>query len=677
METMLPPRTRSLVWTAPFLALLLATTVTGRAQAQPGPGGPSPVLIRVVDQNGQELTGSVVRLVGTDQQWQAPATAMLDFGPQLFTVEPAFQGAMFPGGWARPSAPNGLSRDEFLFVDGSPELVIPWRTAQVTLDVVDQGAAAIAGGTWGFEGDGAFFASGSVTAPITDETVYANLTGASRDGWRFAVRAAFDGQAIDLTRAEAREVSEATSGLPLEWRQSTCNMGVVAATGVPIRGATWTMLGHTFAAGDAITLPTTDETLYPSLAGALASGIPTVLFTNTGSGTGNATFEVLADGSLAPAFVDINGASFGLRCGVAPFPPITTGTLQGTVLADGKPLSGVGVTLLGEGGDARNAISDMVGGFLFADVTQGPATVTIALPVGYHALEPASGQITTNVVAGGTTTIQFEIESDIAPPPTVNRPESANYWRKEVRAALRGHGHHEESSADMRVTFPQAIFDQFANAAKDPVRVHGVTQVDPDGAGPELARRLTLEDMNRAIDPVISSSLDGARRELLVILLNVVSGRLSLELVVDAQGTTLAQEIRTLANMINDGSGANDRLAYDKAMRINTGRSTGPRPGRRTHSQEGGSQEPGDAALTAARSNGTDVRLTITLEAPGYVSLGLYDVGGRRIARLFEGEAPAGVTGVTWSRGQARPGVYFARLNAGNETYTAKVVAAQ
>ena len=52
METMLPPRSRSFAWTAPLLALLLATAVPDRAQAQPGPGGPSPVLLRVVDQNG-------------------------------------------------------------------------------------------------------------------------------------------------------------------------------------------------------------------------------------------------------------------------------------------------------------------------------------------------------------------------------------------------------------------------------------------------------------------------------------------------------------------------------------------------------------------------------------------------------------------------------------------------
>jgi hypothetical protein len=441
------------------------------------------------------------------------------------------------------------------------------------------------------------------------------------------------------------------------------------------------MFGHTFAAGDAITLPTTDESVYPTLGGTLAAGLPATLFTNTPSGTGDATFEVNADGSLSPAFVSVNGGSFGLRCGVAPFPPIVNGTLDGTVLADGKSLPGVGVTLLDANGGTRNATTDAVGGFVFTEVPQGAATVTIAVPAGYHALKPANGQVVTSVTAGATTTVGFEIESDAPPPPTVNTPENAAYWRKEVRAALRGHGRHDETLADMSVNYPQAIFDQFANAAKDPVKVEGVTQVDPDGAGPQPARRLNLTDMGATIDPLIASALSDAKRELLVILLNVVSGRLSLNLVVDSQGTTLAQEIRILANMINDGSALNDRIAHHRAALINAGRSAQPRPGMRTQvaslAIDSPEEAPAAAALTAMRIPGAGARFTIALTEPGHVTLDLYDVTGRRIARLYEGEASAGTTGITWSRGSARPGVYFARMIAPDGAHTAKLVMGQ
>jgi len=693
MERMLPPRTRSLVGAAALCALALVLTPPGRAEAQPGPGGPSPVTIHVVDQNGQELTGSVVRLVGTSSEWQTPADAMLDFGPQLFNIEPAFQGTMFAGGWARPTATNGLSRDEFVFVDGTPVLTIVWNTAQVALDIADQGNAAVPGAAWGFAGEGVFYAPGTVTAPITDESVYSTMQGASLGGWNFAARAAFDGQAIDLTRNETREVTDGMTSLSFEWRQSTCNMGVVDATGTPIRGATWTMFGHTFAAGDAITLPATDASLYPTLAGAFAAGIPASLFTNTADGTGAATFAVLADGSLAPAFAPVGGSNYGLRCGVSAFPPITTGTLDGTVLADGKPRPGVTVTLTDILGATRTAVSDAVGGFVFPNVEQGSAVVVIAVPAGLHAVNPASGQWNVNVAAEATTTVQFTMESDVAPPPVANTPETWNYWRKEVRAALRGKGAHSESFADMSGNFPQAIFDQFAHAPTDPVVVEGVTQVDPDGSGPTAPERLMLADMSGTLDKTgISSALEDARRELLVILLNVVSHRLSLNLVIDAQGTTLDQEIHRLAAMINDGLRTNDRRAANHGAWINSGRAGGRHNGARTHGM-GESLAYGDlageeqtlmgdparatAALTAMRSSGAGVRFTITLPAPGPATLDLYDVAGRHVARLWEGETPAGVTAVTWPRGSARPGVYFARLISADGVDNAKVVVAQ
>jgi len=645
MDRMLPLR---------GLAALLLLGLATPAFAQ---FGPMTVTLRVVDQNGQELTGSRLSLVGGNQTWETPATANLDFGPQLFTVEPAFQGAMFPNGWHRPGAPNGLIRDEFLFVDGSPELVVVWNTAQI--------AISDAGGGWGFEGEGAWYGPGTVTAPVTDESLYNSLTGGSRDGWRFAVRAAFDGQAIDLTRAEAREVDGSTTGLSFEWRQSACNMGVVDGTGAPIRGATWTMFGHTFAAGDAISLPATDD---PSYGGALAAGIPATISTNTASGSGNATFEVNEDGSLSPAFVDINGGLFGLRCGVAPFPPVTTGTLDGTVLADGKPKPGVSVTLLDAGSGTHELTTDAAGAFAFTNVPAGAATVTIKVPSGYHALKPVTGQVTTSVTAGALTTVGFEIESDAPPTPVANQPENANYWRKEIRAALRGKGNHNESFADMSVNYPQAIFANFANNT-DPVRVEGVTQVDPDGTGPLAARRLTLAEMDATVDPMTSTETTAARRELLVILLNVVSGRLSLELVVDAQGTTLAQQIRILAALINNGQMASARKAHDVAVRINAG----PNPSFSNMMAEIGMSEDA-SSVSAVRESGTQIRFTIALGAAGRVTLDLYDVSGRHVAQVYEGTAQAGETAISWSRGGVRPGMYFARLIAPDGAHGTKVV---
>jgi hypothetical protein len=321
-------------------------------------------------------------------------------------------------------------------------------------------------------------------------------------------------------------------------------------------------------------------------------------------------------------------------------PPITTGTLDGTVTADGGAFGGAHLSVLDANGGTHELTSDVVGGFLLADVPQGAATITLTIPTGYHAVDPASGQLTVTIVAEQTTSANFALAADVTPPTVINNPETWNYWRKEVRAALKGKGPHEETLADMAKNYPAAIFNDFANAA-DPVRVEGVSQVDPDGAdGPIPSRAINLTDMDVTLDPAGASAVDGARRELLVILLNVVSHRLSLNLIVDAQGTTLEQEIRNLAAMINDGSAANDRIARNHGARINAGRAGWRLPD--THLQgaavgygdmeleedmlsddsaSGAATADNGVSLTATLATGaSDVRLTMTLNEMSHAS---------------------------------------------------------
>lgn len=676
----------------PALALLFAA-----AAVEAQPGGPQTYTIRVVDQAGRPLDGSLVRIEGATGDLTTPATVELDAGPQLVTVAPAAQGAMLPGGWARPTGPNGLSRNEFMFFGPmGGEVLIEWRTAEVQLSVDDPSGTAIAGAQWSFAGDGAALAPGALLLPVTDESLYPTLAGGSVGGWWFDVRAAFGGAAVDLVHGERHEAVEGATTLSLRWQQAACTMGVVDGGGQAIRGATFTILGRTFDAGDPITLPSTDEALYPDLAGTLAGGFPATLFTNTAAGTGNGTFEVLADGSLTPPFVDVNGGSFGLRCGVDPFPPITTGTLVVRVTADGAPFAGAQVAWTDAQGGAGTLATDAAGEATQNDVAQGPATLTLTVPAGHHAVDPASGSQGVTIVAGSSTVATFTIALDETPPPpppppVVNHPETWNYWKREVAAAIKGRGHHEESLEDMAVKYPEEIFTGFAQHPTDPVRVEGVTQVDPDGNGPKIARRLDLADMDATLEANGSDATRGARRELLVLLLNVVSGRLSLHLVVDAAGTTLEQEIRRLAAMINDGQPANDRVARNAAQRINAGRA---RWGSPAYSANGGTASLvyGDAnpdavldgagaealALTATRApGGAGVRLSFTLATPQRATLDVFDASGRRQARLYEGDAPAGTTAMTWTAAGGRPGVYFARLLTPAGTRSAKVIASR
>jgi alpha-amylase len=71
------------------------------------------------------------------------------------------------------------------------------------------------------------------------------------------------------------------------------------------------------------------------------------------------------------------------------------------------------------------------------------------------------------------------------------------------------------------------------------------------------------------------------------------------------------------------------------------------------------------------------VALRFTLPAAGRVRLAIYDVAGRRVAVLVDGSLVAGAHEAEWAGGGERPGLYFARLEAGGLSVTRRVARAR
>jgi hypothetical protein len=72
-------------------------------------------------------------------------------------------------------------------------------------------------------------------------------------------------------------------------------------------------------------------------------------------------------------------------------------------------------------------------------------------------------------------------------------------------------------------------------------------------------------------------------------------------------------------------------------------------------------------------------RMAFSLPHPGRVTLKLYDVAGRLVRTLEDGERPAGTHAIVWDRRcdagvSVRSGVYFARLQAGGVSLGQKLV---
>jgi hypothetical protein len=86
---------------------------------------------------------------------------------------------------------------------------------------------------------------------------------------------------------------------------------------------------------------------------------------------------------------------------------------------------------------------------------------------------------------------------------------------------------------------------------------------------------------------------------------------------------------------------------------------------------------PGRPVIIGSVPNPFGRRTAIRFGLPrdGWASLALYDVSGRRVAKIFEGHETAGYHEVDWANnGAAEPGLYFLRLQTDGADVTSKVV---
>jgi hypothetical protein len=71
-------------------------------------------------------------------------------------------------------------------------------------------------------------------------------------------------------------------------------------------------------------------------------------------------------------------------------------------------------------------------------------------------------------------------------------------------------------------------------------------------------------------------------------------------------------------------------------------------------------------------STATTIRFTLPQAGPARVAV--YDVSGREVARLVDGDRPAGPQSVEWSAGAAPSGIYYVRLTAAGRSITKRCV---
>ena len=170
-----------------------------------------------------------------------------------------------------------------------------------------------------------------------------------------------------------------------------------------------------------------------------------------------------------------------------------------------------------------------------------------------------------------------------------------------------------------------------------------------------------------------------AKQQYCALLLNVVSNRLG-------QYSTISQDCATVSQAIvyiNLLLGINDQLAKNIAENINQGYllSAGTIPLTTPYVIYG---EGSEGMLVQVKSYGMEkpnpnpfnpsTTLRFDIAQAGNVSLIIYDLTGREVAKIIDGFQTAGSHSVTFDGINLASGLYFARLNAGNFSQTQKLL---
>jgi hypothetical protein len=359
-------------------------------------------------------------------------------------------------------------------------------------------------------------------------------------------------------------------------------------------------------------------------------------------------------------------ADFSLVCLLGSLAVSVVGKCDGVQ----APLQGVTVDVYsvdecGEESLVGTAATGADGLVRYDDIALGEYRAVVVSPLGYLT-DPAWQQVALAEPGGLTTAAFAPLCQAIAA-----QPRSMGYWKHQVNVYLSGKGHAQETLDDL-LRYIDLMVEHFNGNLVNPVIVYVPVGEHP---GDQLLQLSQLLTVNRG-----GTDLDRAKRQLLALLLNVVSGKLAQTGVISVDGATASQAITHCQDLITDGLAGNDATADRIAEYVNTGV---PAPAGLvpvetrviTYHRDPGT-EALRLALESVRPNPSPDGFAVwfTVPRPGPASLTLFDVGGRRVWEKDLGELAPGRHLVGATDGPRLPaGVYLLRLKQLGESVAARV----
>ncbi len=344
-----------------------------------------------------------------------------------------------------------------------------------------------------------------------------------------------------------------------------------------------------------------------------------------------------------------------------------TGFLQAECDGAVSPLAGVEVDIFRnlDGLLAASVMTDENGHYS-QSLPQGSYNVTLVTPLGYTLPTEEVGQ---EVVAGQSHTVDWQVYCE----PVIPDQRKMSFWKHQLALALLGLNNYE-ISGDELCSYLDLIEGHFNNNAINEVRVYDPPESD-----------LCMDKLQVAKDLL---NLDGdedmlakAKQELLALLFNVASDKLSLRAIISEDGANVSRAITFVDGCIDDGDPANDEQAMKIAKNINKGKMVDAGLIPETIPDIFYSPVATHFHLDQNYPNpfNPECRIRFGVPKPGLVRLKIFDVSGRLVRTLVDENLRTGTYIKVWNGTDSRglpvaSGVYFYKMEAGSFVRTRKML---
>lgn len=365
------------------------------------------------------------------------------------------------------------------------------------------------------------------------------------------------------------------------------------------------------------------------------------------------------------------------------FPPLPlTGSIAGTVSANGECLAGVAVKLLC-GSDPAMVIDETVtnapGSYEFCDVPSDLYQVMIIEPLGYSILDiyengSAGGDGVIEVLPDAASTVDFDLNPEVI----VNQARGKGYWKHQFDVYVLGRGNAQESETALIgyiaavANYYSAHFDIFDDICSG------------DSEADFVAWQDVLSVKGNA------GMAAKAKAQLAALVLNMMSLKIAQYEVVtaDPDGRSAGDVLTYVSNLLSDGDAANDELAKDLAEQVNQQQviESGIVPAGTILYKTGRGEDPdGNLSPTYTLAQNypnpfnPQTIIAFTLSEAGAANLVIYDIAGRKVRTLVSGQQFGGDHQVQWDGTDANgervaSGVYLYRLSTAGFNATRKML---